>query len=119
MSAPRCHRNENGHEEWVAEFADTDHPTWDDFDWDHDLAERYPLVFIQYHDRLNVHTQHMLIPALANMQSEPLLQMNPVDAEARGLKHGDIVRASRNSPPFAGSCLSYLPHLPCICIVCV
>ena len=148
-------------EEWIAEFVGTDHPAWDDFDWDRDvveqgiygrsdavydpaivyedgagyktptgkfefytesmadfdeevptwlppcedprggdLAEKYPLVFIQYHDRLNVHTQHMLIPALANVQSEPLLQMNPVDAEARGLKHGDIVRAFNDRGEF-------------------
>ena len=26
------------------------------------------------------------------MQDEPLLQMNPVDAEARGIAHGDVVR---------------------------
>lgn len=56
-----------------------------------DLAEKYPLVFIQYHDRLNVHTQHILNPALAVVQDEPLLQMNPVDAETRGLKHDEIV----------------------------
>ena len=48
-------------------------------------------MYIQYHDRLNVHTQHILIPELEVVQSEPLLQMNPVDAKARGLEHGDIV----------------------------
>lgn len=55
-----------------------------------ELAEKYPLVFIQYHDRLNVHTQHILNPALTIVQDEPLLQMNPADAEKRGIKHGDI-----------------------------
>ena len=139
-------------EEWIREFVGTDHPAWDDFDWERDvveqgiygrsdaiydpaivyeagngyktntgkfefyteemlefddevptwkppiedprtgeLAEKYPLVFIQYHDRLNVHTQHILNPALEVVQDEPLLQMNPVDAEARGLKHDDVV----------------------------
>lgn len=57
-----------------------------------ELAEKYPLVFIQYHDRLNVHTQHILNPALEIVQNEPLLQMNPADAKTRGLVHGDIVR---------------------------
>lgn len=57
-----------------------------------ELAEKYPLVFIQYHDRLNVHTQHMLPEALARVQAEQTLLMNPVDAEARGLAHGDVVR---------------------------
>lgn len=54
------------------------------------LAERFPLVFIQYHDRLNVHTQHILNPALAVVQDEPLLHMNPTDAQERGLAHGDV-----------------------------
>ena len=57
-----------------------------------ELAAKYPLVYIQYHDRLNVHTQHILNPALEVVQDEPLLQMNPVDAEARGIAHGDVVR---------------------------
>lgn len=140
-------------EEWIRQFVGTDHPAWDDFDWQRDvveqgiygrsdaifepaivyadgkgyktdtgkfefytekmiefdeqvptwrppledpregeLAEKFPLVFIQYHDRLNVHTQHILNPALEVVQSEPLLHMNPVDAEERGLSHDDVVR---------------------------
>lgn len=56
-----------------------------------DLGKKYPLVFLQYHDRLNVHTQHILIESLTQVQGEPLLEMNPVDAEARGIADGDIV----------------------------
>lgn len=55
------------------------------------LGEKYPLVFLQYHDRMNVHTQHIGIPALAGIQDEPLLEMNPVDAKARGIADGDVV----------------------------
>lgn len=55
------------------------------------LGESYPLVFLQYHDRLNVHTQHVLVNALKVIQTEPLLEMNPVDAEQRGIADGDIV----------------------------
>lgn len=55
-----------------------------------ELGKKYPLVCIQYHDRLNVHTQHILNPALALVQTEPWLQMNPADAEPRGLVEGDI-----------------------------
>lgn len=140
-------------EEWVRQFVSTDHPAWDDLDWERDvveqgiygrsdalydpaivyadgagyktdtgkfefytesmtafgeevptwqppcedpregeLAAKYPLVYIQYHDRLNVHTQHILNPALEVVQDEPLLQMNPADAQARGIAHGDVVR---------------------------
>jgi anaerobic selenocysteine-containing dehydrogenase len=57
-----------------------------------DLGKKYPLVFIQYHDRLNVHTQHMLPDVLRVVDSEPLLQINPVDAAARGIEHADVVK---------------------------
>lgn len=148
-------------EEWLREFVGTDHPAWEDFDWDRDmveqgiygrsdavydpaivyengsgyktatgrfefytesmvdyndevptwkppledpregeLAEKYPLVFIQYHDRLNVHTQHMLAPALKVVSSEPVLQMNPDDAQARGLAHNDVVRVYNDRGEF-------------------
>lgn len=56
-----------------------------------ELGQTYPLVYLQFHDRLNVHSQHILIPELSVVQSEPQLEMNPVDAEPRGLKHGDVV----------------------------
>lgn len=55
------------------------------------LGESYPLVFLQYHDRLNVHTQHILVDSLKGVQSEPLLEMNPVDAAARDISDGDVV----------------------------
>ena len=29
-----------------------------------ELGQKYPLVFLQFHDRLNVHSQHILIPEL-------------------------------------------------------
>ncbi|WP_434511399.1 molybdopterin-dependent oxidoreductase [Desulfitobacterium sp. AusDCA] len=57
-----------------------------------ELAKKYPLVCINYHDRLNVHTQHILYPALRIVQSEPLVQINPVDAKARGIAHDDKVK---------------------------
>ncbi|MEG0418668.1 MAG: molybdopterin-dependent oxidoreductase [Gordonibacter sp.] len=55
-----------------------------------ELGQKYPLVYLQFHDRLNVHSQHVLIPELSVVQSEPLLEMNPVDAASRGLAHGDV-----------------------------
>lgn len=57
-----------------------------------ELGKKFPLVCINYHDRLNVHTQHMLYPALRIVQSEPEIQINPVDAAARGITHGDKVK---------------------------
>lgn len=57
-----------------------------------ELGKKYPLVCINYHDRLNVHTQHMLYPALKLVTSEPEIQINSIDAQARGIKHGDVVK---------------------------
>jgi len=56
-----------------------------------ELGKSFPLVFLQYHDRLNVHSQHILPAALKVVQAEPTLEMNPLDAEARGIADGDIV----------------------------
>lgn len=57
-----------------------------------ELGEKYPLVFLQYHDRITIHAQHLLAPALKIVSSEPLLQMHPEDAKARNISHGDAVR---------------------------
>jgi molybdopterin-containing oxidoreductase family molybdopterin binding subunit len=56
------------------------------------IGKKYPLVFIQYHDRLNVHTQHMGIPSLNTVAKEPWVEINPIDAAKRKIKHGDKVR---------------------------
>ncbi|ADD68420.1 molybdopterin oxidoreductase [Denitrovibrio acetiphilus DSM 12809] len=56
------------------------------------LGKKYPLMFIQYHDRTNVHTQHIGIPAINGIFKEPMLEINPVDAAKRNIKHGDNVK---------------------------
>jgi anaerobic selenocysteine-containing dehydrogenase len=56
-----------------------------------ELGQKYPLVMIQYHDRMNVHSQHILAEPLKVVQSEPQLWINPVDAGSRGIAHGDVV----------------------------
>lgn len=69
-------------------------PTWRAGyeDLDSELGEKYPLTFLQYHDRMTIHAQHLLAPALKAVATEPLLQMNPDDAKARGIAHNDVVR---------------------------
>ncbi|HIY84558.1 MAG TPA: molybdopterin-dependent oxidoreductase [Candidatus Rubneribacter avistercoris] len=57
-----------------------------------ELAAKYPLMHLTYHDRLNVHTQHFNIASLDAVQAEPMLQINPADAEPRGIQNGDMVR---------------------------
>jgi anaerobic selenocysteine-containing dehydrogenase len=65
-----------------------------------DLGKKYPLVFIQYHDRLNVHSQHILARVLKKVEAEPHLHINPVDASSRGIAHGDVVKVFNDR----GSC---------------
>lgn len=65
-----------------------------------ELGKKYPLVFLQYHDRLNVHTQHILVNSLTVVQDEPLIEMNPIDAHARGVTDGDVVTIKNDR----GSC---------------
>ena len=50
----------------------------------------YPLMFIQYHDRRLVHTQHTGIDMLNTVQAEPELYMNTADAAARSIVDGDV-----------------------------
>ena len=65
-----------------------------------ELGGKYPLVFLQYHDKTNINSQNILAPALRAVATEPLLSMHPKDAEARGISHGDVVRVFNDR----GSC---------------
>lgn len=56
------------------------------------FADKYPLMFIQYHDRARVHTQHSEVKLLETLEAEPHVQINPEDADARGIAHNDMVR---------------------------
>ena len=56
------------------------------------MGKQYPLVFLQYHDRLFVNSQHVHAPYLEHIASEPCVDMNPADGAARGIGEGDYVR---------------------------
>ncbi|GAB1536243.1 molybdopterin-dependent oxidoreductase [Geovibrio sp. ADMFC3] len=56
------------------------------------LGKKYPLMFIQYHDRTNVHTQHIGIPAIHGVFKEPWVEISSKDANKRGIKDGDNVK---------------------------
>ena len=58
---------------------------------DNPLAEKYPLVYIQEHSRFRVHIQWWETPLLRELDPEPLAKINGKDAEARGVKSGDVV----------------------------
>jgi molybdopterin-containing oxidoreductase family molybdopterin binding subunit len=64
------------------------------------LAKKYPLSVTNYHDRFNVHSQHVLEESLQIVQGEPEVWMNTLDAKERGIKHGDVVKVYNDR----GSC---------------
>ncbi len=60
------------------------------------LADRYPLSFSQTHPKYRLHTMFTNIPWIRELDPEPLLEMNPVDAAPRGIEDGDLVRVYNN-----------------------
>ena len=56
------------------------------------LSQKYPLTFLTTHTRFRTHSTLANIQRLRELEPEPLLQMNPSDAEPRGINDGDIVR---------------------------
>lgn len=54
--------------------------------------DKYPLQILSDHQKLRTHTQWINIPAILELDPEPTVRMNSVDAEARGLAEGDYGR---------------------------
>lgn len=55
-----------------------------------ELAEKYPLVFQSNRTRWRIHSQHNNARWLKELYPEPVLEMNSVDAAARGITEGDL-----------------------------
>jgi molybdopterin-containing oxidoreductase family molybdopterin binding subunit len=55
------------------------------------LAKKYPLVCLQARTRFRVHTQYFNIQWLREIDPFPFVEMNPADAQTRGLVNGDVV----------------------------
>lgn len=53
---------------------------------------KYPLVMYQEHSKWRVHSFYSHIPWLRELDPEPIVKMNPRDAESRGISEGDTVR---------------------------
>jgi molybdopterin-containing oxidoreductase family molybdopterin binding subunit len=56
------------------------------------LAEKYPLQYFTENTKYRLHSQFDKVAWLREMDPEPLLKFNPVDADARSIKKGDKVR---------------------------
>jgi len=63
-------------------------PTWENRD--DPLAEKFPLQFLSFHPRHSVHSELQKVEWLQEIGLHRLW-INPVDAEKRGIRNGDIV----------------------------
>ena len=55
------------------------------------LAEKYPLQLITPHFKRRAHSQFDNLPWLRELQTQSI-SLNTIDAEARGIRQGDLVR---------------------------
>jgi len=57
------------------------------------LARQYPLTFLTAKVRATTHSVMANVDWMKEVSAEPMLDMNPIDAEKRGIKDGDLVVA--------------------------
>ena len=57
-----------------------------------ELASQYPLTFMNCRTVYTTHSQHVQLPWIREVAPEPWLEMSPEDAQARGLRTGDVAR---------------------------
>lgn len=59
---------------------------------DNPLREKYPLMMWSHRDKFKVHSTFAVNPILNEIEPEPTIEVNPIDAEERGIADGDYVR---------------------------
>ena len=59
---------------------------------DNPLREKYPMNLITHRDKFKVHTAWAKNPWFLEIQPEPTVELNPVDAEKYGIKENDYVK---------------------------
>ena len=64
------------------------HEAW----YENELASKYPFQMMSEHSKFRTHSQWWEVPALLEIDVEPLCKINPTDAEKYGIGDGDIVR---------------------------
>ena len=57
------------------------------------LANKYPLCYFSTHTKYGMHSNFANLSWMRELDPEPVLDINPVDAEKRGIKDGDSVIA--------------------------
>ncbi len=53
--------------------------------------EKYHLAFVQGHSRFRTHSMFANVPSLLEMNPEPVVEINPIDAKKRNISDNDIV----------------------------
>ena len=53
--------------------------------------KKYPLSLINGHSRFRTHSMFANVPSLLDLNPEPIVDVNPIDAEKRNITNGDIV----------------------------
>lgn len=56
------------------------------------LAEKFPIIFTTERNKMKCHTQFGRVPWLLELYPEPIVKINPIDAEDRNIAEGDLVR---------------------------
>jgi len=56
------------------------------------LAQKYPLSYFTTHSKYRSNSMFTNVGWLRELDAEPFLEINPVDAEPRSIKDGDLVR---------------------------
>jgi len=65
------------------------------------IRKRYPLQLLVYRSRFFMQTQFSELPDLVQLAGpEPGVRMNPLDAQARGIKDGDLVEVYNDKGSF-------------------
>lgn len=59
--------------------------------FENELFKKYPINFVQMHERWRTHSQWFSVETLREMDPEPLVHVSRTDAEARGIADGDVV----------------------------
>lgn len=78
-------------------------------------ARRYPLVFTQNHVRQRAHSTFFNTRWTLAIWPEPVLEMNPEDALARGIATGDLVEAHNNRGAVVVRALLNTDYPPGLC----
>lgn len=64
------------------------HEAW----YENELHDRFPFQMLSEHSKFRTHSQWWEVPALLEIDVEPLCKINPSDAKEYGINEGDLVR---------------------------